>query len=102
VENVSENGVTATSGVPNRRDLLQEMVLNMHDEENAEDNDDVDLEISRVVSMRQEETRERRSRTPSGELISMPNISSSDVSFSQHEYDICTLQASRMYTRVRC
>jgi hypothetical protein len=100
VENVSENGVTATSGVPNRRELLQDMVLNMRDEENAEDDNDVDFEISHVVSMRQEETVQHRRRSPSGELISMPNISSSDVSFSQREYYICTLQASRLFTRM--
>jgi hypothetical protein len=83
VEIVAENGVTATSGIPNRRELLEEMVLNMRDDENAEEDDDVDLEISRVVSMRQEEILERRRRSPSGELISMPNLSSSYESVSQ-------------------
>jgi hypothetical protein len=83
VEIVAENGVTATSGIPNRRELLQEMVLNMQDDENAEEDDDVDLEISRVVSMRQEEILERRRCSPSGELISMLNLSSSYESVSQ-------------------
>jgi hypothetical protein len=101
VENISENGVMATSSVPNRWDLLQEMVLNMRDEENTEDDNDVDLEISCVVSMCKEETVQRRRCSPSGELISMPNISSLDVSFSQCEYYICTLQASHLFMHIQ-
>jgi hypothetical protein len=92
VEKVSELGVTATSGIPYRRELLQEMVLNMREDENAEDNNDVDIEISCVISMRQEETFERRRNSPSGELISIPNLSSSLESIGQRECYFLSLQ----------
>jgi hypothetical protein len=92
VEKVSELGVTATSGIPYRCELLQEMVLNMHEDENTEDDNDVDMEISCMIGMRQEETFECRRNSPSGELISIPNLSSSVESVGQCECYFLTLQ----------
>jgi hypothetical protein len=79
-EEVPESAVSMTSGVPKRRQLLQEMVLNMADEEPAVYDDIVELEISHVVSLRQEEILERPRRSPSAEAITIPDMSSSDES----------------------
>jgi hypothetical protein len=94
VETVSESGVTATSGIPHRQELLEEMVLNMQDDENEEDDDDIDMEISCMVSMRQEETLQSPRPSPSGELIPMPNLSSSYKHLSQSEYYFINVLAS--------
>jgi hypothetical protein len=85
VETALESGVTTTSGIPNRWELLEEMVLNMRDDKNKAHNDEIDMEISRVMSMHQEETLERCRHSPSGELIPIPNLSSLYENVSQRE-----------------